>query len=266
MKRIAIITGASSGIGKEFAKQLAHNPKIDELWLLARRDSLLQTLSKEITEATKKTVHSYSIDLSGEKGVKLFLDFLEQVKSMYAHEGFSIEALVNNAGFGTYGTFVDTPLDRQLTMIDLNVYSLTALCAYSIPYMPKDSTIYNVASLAAYSPLGNFAVYAATKAYVLSFSIALAAELKDQGIFVSSLCPGPVDTEFSKVASNGARTKVVDGRSPERVVAKCLKDAKKGKYISIMAFKWKFKAFASRFVGRFFFARYTYLYEKRPSQ
>jgi hypothetical protein len=131
--------------------------------------------------------------------------------------------------------------------------------------MKAGSLIVNVASLAGFTALGNLAVYGATKAYVLSFSVALAAEVADQGIFVSTVCPGPVDTEFSLVASNGAREKVVDGKSPEKLVAHALKTIRRGKRIAIMAPKWKFKAFMSRFVGRYGFARYMYKHDTRPA-
>ncbi|HQL32769.1 MAG TPA: SDR family NAD(P)-dependent oxidoreductase [Treponemataceae bacterium] len=258
MKNIIIVTGASSGLGREFAVQLSRTRNADEIWLLARRkDRLAQTALLIESEGRMKAV-THSIDLSGRTGVSAFKKLLDA--------DIAVDALVNNAGFGTYGTFADTPLERELEMIDLNVFALTGLCGECIPRMKPGALIINVASLAAFIPLGNFAVYAATKAYVLSFSTALSAELKDRGIFVSSLCPGPVDTEFAQVASNGARTKVVDGKSPEAVVKSCLRDISRGKRISVMALKWKFKAFMSRCVGRYFFARYTYIHDKRPSQ
>ncbi|HKL87122.1 MAG TPA: short-chain dehydrogenase, partial [Treponemataceae bacterium] len=95
--------------------------------------------------------------------------------------------------------------------------------------------------------------------------IALAAEIADSGIFVSTLCPGPVDTEFAQIASNGARKKVIDGKDPAAVVEHCLLLSSQGKRVAIMAVKWKLKAFLSRFVGRYFFARHSFIHEKRPS-
>ena len=130
--------------------------------------------------------------------------------------------------------------------------------------MKKGSVIINTSSLAAFMPLGNFAVYAATKAYVLSFSTALAAELKDKGIKVHALCPGSVSTEFANVASNGARKEVKGGIPPEGVVAQCLSRAFKGKMTSLYRLKWKCLSFMSRFVSGKFVARYTYKYNKRP--
>ncbi len=258
MKRILIITGASSGLGREFALQLSRTRNADEIWLIARRSAKLEETAGAIEAERRMKVKTYSLDLSGHAGVSAFKKLLDT--------DIVIDALVNNAGFGTYGPFAETPVARELEMIDLNVYALTGLCGECIPLMEKNSLIINVASLASFIPLGNFAVYAATKAYVLSFSTALGAELADRGIFVSTVCPGPVDTEFALVASNGARTKVVDGKSPEAVVSSCIRDIARGKRISIMALKWKFKACMSRFVGRYFFARYSYAHDKRPSQ
>lgn len=275
MKRIIIVTGASSGLGREFALQLAKERTADEIWLLARRKDKLQSLSRELAQdisASTKTSKNndnpvprvVEIDLSGKKGVSKFDELLK--KEAGSKKDFVVDTLVNNAGFGTYGTFKETDINRQLEMIDVNVSSLTALCFLVLPYMQKGSLIINVASLAGYIPLGNFAVYGATKAYVLNFSVALAAEVADSGIFVSTVCPGPVDTEFANVASNGARVKVVDGRSPAAVVSHCLACIKKGKPIAVMAPKWKFKAFFSRFVSRYGFARYSFVHEKRPSK
>lgn len=266
MKRISIITGASSGMGKEFAKQIAAKNNVDELWILARRQSKLAELRDEILSFSKISVRIIEIDLSGKKGVTAFKAFLDIEKKIDEKiGGFCISTLVNNAGFGTYGTFETTPLEKELNMIDLNCTTLTGLCGLSLEYMRKDSVIINVASLGSFLPLGNFAVYAASKAYVLSFSVGLAAELHDKGIQVTALCPGPVSTEFANIASNGKRVEVLHGKSAEKVVSHCLKCVEKGKHIAIMAFKWKFKAFASRFVGRYFGSRFTYKYCKRPS-
>ncbi len=281
MKRIIIVTGASAGLGREFALQLARVREADEIWLLARRLDKLQ----EVTEALaadsatrhpepgtpgvfpgKPIPHIFEMDLGGDEGLARFCELLKKERAACDDGGLVIDTLVNNAGFGTYGTFTDTAIERQLDMIDLNVYTLTGMCYAALPYLAKGSLIINVASLASFIPLGNFAVYGATKAYVLSFSVALAAEVADRGIFVSTVCPGPVDTEFAQVASNGAREKVVDGKSPADVVAHALRSIERGKRIAIMAPKWKFKAFMSRFVSRYGFARHSFIHEKRPSK
>ena len=246
-----------------FAKQLLSFRNFDEMWLIARRKERLEELAIQLNSISKDTsIRCIQGDLSGNSGV-------EFVKKLFQEEqyqqDFIIDTLVNNAGYGTYGTFEDTSLERQLGMIDLNVYSLTGICYAVLPFLQKGSLVINVASLASFAPLGNFAVYGATKAYVYSFSLALAAELEPKGIFVETLCPGPVDTEFANVASLGARKVVKDGKSPEKVVAHCLKCVSQKRYISIMALKWKFKAFMSRFISKIWFARYTFKHEKRPS-
>lgn len=278
MRKITIITGASSGMGAEFARQIAANTKSTEIWLLARSRDKLEEVKNEIESSRadsqaessangkkerqdKAQIKCVTMNLSGREGAQLFKTFL----TTQAITGtFEIDLLVNNAGFGTYGPFEETPLERELEMIDLNCTALTGICGAALPYLHKDSSIINVASLASFLPLGNFAVYAATKAYVLSFSVALAAELKDKGIKVSALCPGSVSTEFANVASNGARKEVLNGKDPVKVVSHCLKKARAGKKIILWSNKWKFTAFMSRFIGRYFCARYTYKYNKRP--
>ena len=271
MRKITIITGASSGMGAEFARQIYKNKInsndthiIRELWLFARNKEKLESVKSELendSEEKSYIIRTVPMNLSGKEGINLFKTFLSTEKFS---GGFEIELVVNNAGFGTYGPFEETDLDRELEMIDLNCTSLTGMCGAVLPYLHKDSSIINVASLASFLPLGNFAVYAATKAYVLSFSVALAAELKDKGITVSALCPGSVSTDFANVASNGVRKEVLNGKDPVKVVAHCLKKAKKGKKIILWSPKWKFTAFMSHFIGRYLCARYTYKYNKRP--
>ncbi|MBR1404448.1 MAG: SDR family NAD(P)-dependent oxidoreductase [Treponema sp.] len=284
MRKITIITGASSGMGAEFARQIARETESTELWLFARNKEKLNKLKIEIgklktgNSAETKTEISETLknvsgepleikcvpmNLAGKEGVARFKTFLATEKLSGEYE---IAMLVNNAGFGTYGEFSETPLDRELEMIDLNCTALTGICGSALPYLHEGARIINVASLAAFLPLGNFAVYAATKAFVLSFSVALSAELTDKKIRVSALCPGSVSTDFANVASNGARKEVLHGKDPVAVVAHCLKSAKKGKRIILWSFKWKFTAFMSRFIGRYLGARYTFKYNKRPSE
>lgn len=276
MKRIAIVTGASSGIGREMAKQIAQdsvNWPINEIWLIARRAERLAELSLEIASIRNNSKDNSKdnnnlllpvalpLDISSKDGRKAFLDKLSDANNSGK---IIIALLVNNAGFGTYGPFAETDTAKEINMAELNCTTLTAILGYSLPYMERGSVVINTASLAAFMPLGNFAVYGATKAFVLSLSISLAAEVKDMGIKVCALCPGPVSTEFALVASGGKRKEVRHGISAEQVVQKALKDARRGKAISMMKLKWKIIAFLSRFAGRMLCARITYKFCPRP--
>ena len=195
--------------------------------------------------------------------LKAFIE-AENEKLGKIESGIEIGLLINNAGFGTYGPFAETSINRQMDMIELNCTTVTGICGIALPYLKSGSIIINTASLAAFLPLGNFAVYAATKSYVLSFSVALAAELRDKGIKVCALCPGSVSSEFANVASNGARKEVKGGFPPQKVVTQCLRRAFKGKTIALYRPKWRINAFLSRFIGRYLGARFTYKYSPRP--
>jgi len=267
MKRIAIITGASSGLGEEFTRQVCANYHYDEIWIIARRAEKLEALAAELNSKLNfNIVHPIVMDVAGKEGVDKLKTIIEEEDSRLrkVESGIEVGLLINNAGFGTYGPFAETSVYRQMDMIELNCTTVTGICGIMLKYLTAGSVIINTASLAAFLPLGNFAVYGATKAYVLNFSVALAAELHDKGIKVCALCPGSVSTEFANVASNGAREKVKGGIPPQKVVAQCLKRAFKDKRLSLYRPKWRFTAFMSRFVGRYLGARYTYLYNKRP--
>ncbi len=249
-------------MGAEFARQIyAKKTSVGtEMWLIAREDDKLAEFAKTLAGQDIK-VRTFAFDLCGVAGAERVRDLL---KTEAKHGKFVVDLLVNNAGFGTYGPFDETDPMREMAMIDLNCTALTGICGFVLPHMQRGSRIINVASLAAFLPLGNFAVYAATKSYVLSFSVALAAELKERGISVCALCPGSVSTNFANVASNGKRREVLHGRDPIRVVAHCLRASKRNKKIALWAPKWKITAFLSRFIGRYLGARFTYLFNKRP--
>ncbi|MBU0928257.1 MAG: SDR family NAD(P)-dependent oxidoreductase, partial [Spirochaetes bacterium] len=172
---------------------------------------------------------------------------------------------INNAGYGTYGDFIDTPLERSLGQVDLNCRALTEACGLFSPLLGRGSVVINVSSLAAFAPLGGFAVYAASKAYALSLSVALAAEWKGRGVSVCALCPGPVATEFSLVASGGARKEVRHGWSARRTAALCLRDVGRGAWISMPRPLWRFRRFAGWLFGPRASASFAYRFMKRPS-
>ncbi len=266
MKHVIIITGASSGMGAEFARQIYNSDTYDkttepvEMWLISRSHHKILQIAESLA-GKKIKVRVFSMDFSGRTGTDIFK---ATINAESTSDPFTVDLLINNAGVGTYGPFFDTDTEKEMDMIDLNCTSLTGITGFALPFMPRGSTIINVSSLAAFMPLGNFAVYAATKAYVLSYSVALAAELKEKGIKVCALCPGSVSTNFANIASNGARKEVLHGKDPVKVVKHCLKKAKKGKHIILWAPKWKFISFMSRFISRYTVARFTYLFNKRP--
>jgi hypothetical protein len=190
----ALITGASAGIGREFARQLAG--RAGALVLVARRADRLEELRAELTRKDPNlNVHCRAVDLSQLTEVEELFRWLEQEK-------IAVDLLVNNAGLGDRGPFDTAEPERVRQMMAVNIVALTALTRALLPAMieRKRGAILNVSSTAGFLPLRKLAVYAATKAYVTSFSEALRAEVMNDGISVSALCPGPVATEFGEVA------------------------------------------------------------------
>ncbi|MDF2820030.1 MAG: Short-chain dehydrogenase of various substrate specificity [Clostridiales bacterium] len=226
MSNIAIITGASSGFGKEFTKQLASKyRKLDEIWVIARRTELLETLAKEVT-STKIKVLSYDITNR---------EHILELKKLLAEKQPTVRILVNNAGYGLMGHFDEIPLESQLGMINLNCYALTEITHFVLPYMKQRSQIIQIASSAAFIPQPSFAIYAASKSYVYSFSRALAQELKPYDISVTVVCPGPASTEFFDIASTTGDIKLIKNMfmaNPVNVVKEAIEDAAKGKQVS----------------------------------
>jgi uncharacterized protein len=191
----ALITGASAGIGREFARQLAK--RAGSLILIARRGQRLEELRDELTQGNANLLVRVRVaDLTDSCQIDELIAWLE-------HEKIEIDFLINNAGLGDVGPFATSEPSRNDEMLLVNVVALTSLTRKLLPQMisRKRGAILNVSSTAGFLPIPGFAVYAATKAYVISFSEALRAELREKtGVIVSALCPGPVDTEFQAVA------------------------------------------------------------------
>jgi len=193
----ALITGASSGFGVEFARQLA--PHAHALILTARRQERLNQLKAELMRANPSlSVYCYGLDLTDCEAIERFVRWLSD-------EGIRVNLLINNAGLGDHGFFETAEWPKLKAILDVNITALTRLTHALLPSLRSfdSAAILNVSSSAGCLPVPQLAVYAATKAYVTSFSEALRAELRGSGVSVTALCPGPVDTEFGEVASTG---------------------------------------------------------------
>jgi short-subunit dehydrogenase len=237
--KIAVVTGASSGLGREFARQIsARYSKFDEIWLIARRTERLEEIADEI----KLTSRVISLDLSSK-------DELMALKELLEENAPDIKLLVNCAGYGKSGSFDELGYDEQLGMIDINCRALTAVTKLCLPYISSNSRIIELASAAAFMPQPDFAVYAATKSYVLSFSKAINKELKPKRITVTAVCPGPVDTEFFDIAGKNVKPlKRMVMAKPENVVEQAIKDAALGNELSIYGRTMKLAHVAGRFL------------------
>ena len=221
MKTIAVITGASGGIGKEFAERIAEYGKVDEVWAIARRADKLEALK----ESVPYPVHPIVLDLSRSESFAEYASLLEYEKPF-------IKLLINCSGFGKFASTSDVPTEENLNMISLNCAALTAITQESLPYMGKGSDIIQIASVAAYHPVPYIGVYGATKAYVLSFSRALNREVKSKGIHVMAVCPFWTKTEFFNRAikeddKNPVVKKYAAMYLPSQIVGKAYRDIKK---------------------------------------
>ena len=236
---VTLITGASAGLGAEFARQCS--ARGEALALVARRRDRLEALKAELGG----DIHIFAADLA-------LPGAAESLIAELGAEGLTVATLINNAGFGLAGRFAERPLERQREMIDLNIRTLTELCHLVLPAMRAagKGAILNVASTAAFQPGPNMAVYYASKAFVLSFTEGLHHELKGTGIKVSALCPGPTESEFSDVADSHSpvleRMKV----PAAPVVSAGLAGLHANKAVVIPGFRNKIGAQASRFLTR----------------
>ncbi len=226
--KTAIVTGASSGLGREFARQI---PKfyrsLDEIWLIARSSDKLEQLKEELTKETGIYCRIYDSDLTRDYIYYHLQRDLEALRP-------DIRMVVNAAGIGCNAPVMQAEADALIGMIQLNCTALTHLTSLCLPYMNRGSRIVNLASAAAFAPQPRSAVYGATKAYVLSFSRALGRELADRMIFVTAICSGPVETNFFRTAGEPAgKTRQKLMTQPGKVVRKALTDVRKRRSISV---------------------------------
>lgn len=221
--RIAIITGASTGLGEEFAEQMgAFFPDVEQVWLIARRRERLEALAGALKGVRAEV---FPLDLCDRGSFAALAEKL-------AAEKPEVRLLVNNAGCGYLGDVGQGAVDKQIRMTDLNVTAMTAVAHIVIPYMSAGSHIINVSSIASFCVNPRMTVYSSTKAYVSSFTRGLACELKDAGIGVTAVCPGPMDTEFldiGRIKGNSKTFETMPYCDPRQVVAGTLAAAKAGK-------------------------------------
>jgi uncharacterized protein len=245
----ALITGASSGLGEEFARQLARENY--DLVLTARREDRLKAVAAEAIKLGSSKVEVIAADLGK-------ADAAMKLHRQVSERGLEIECLVNNAGFGTHGIFHKLPLDREIEEINLNVTALVSLTRLFIEAMVarRRGTIINVASTAAFQPVPYMATYGASKSFVLDFSEAVAYEVKSFGVTVMALCPGPTRTGFQDVAGvNETGVPSFAYMDAKTVVAQALASAKRGKSLRINGIINQVMAQSTRITPRSLVAR-----------
>ena len=230
--KIAVVSGASSGMGREAVRQIADRfERLDEIWVTARRKDLLDALAEEYPGR----VRVFPGDLTD-------MDVIDGIAAAVKEAGARVRILVNAAGYGKLGKAGQIGARHTEGMVRINCASLSLLTEALLPYMPRHAHIINFASAAAFLPQPGFAVYAATKSYVLSYSRALGKELSGQGITVTAVCPGPVDTAFFSIAEENAATpwyKKYFMSETEKVVSKALFDAFRGRAVSVYGLPMK---------------------------
>jgi short-subunit dehydrogenase len=255
---VAVVTGASSGIGESIAEILAR--KKIPLVLVARNAAALETLASRLRESTGTTVKVFAADLSEYSSVDKLNHFLEL-------ESLEIEYLVNNAGFGDYGLYHESDWEKNRRMIDLNITALAHLTRVALEGMVRrrKGRVLNVASTAAFQPGPLMSVYYASKAFVLHFSEAVNNEVRDFGVTVTAFCPGPVRTNFQSAAAM-EESRLVKGRrlpSADEVAADAVDAMMKGKAVRIQGLANRILAFTPRFAPRAFAVRIARLVQEQ---
>ena len=222
---IAVVTGASSGLGREYVRQIAANPReLQELWVIARRRDRLEELRDQVSQrAPGLPVRVLALDLTR-------LESVETLRVLMREEAPEVAVLVNAAGFGKFGTCADLTLQETCDMIDLNCRAAAALTAAVLPYMGRGSRVLEICSSAAFQPLPGFNVYAATKAFLLRYSRALRWEAAPRGIRVTAVCPGWIRTDFMDVARDTKNGRTVRSfpfaQRPETVARRALRNSR----------------------------------------
>lgn len=236
MKKISVITGASSGMGRDFVKMIDMIEECDEIWVIARRKDKLE----EIKSENGKVIRPIELDLSKNESIG-------EYKSMIEAEKPQVVALVNAAGFGKFGKFEDIPLEEQLNMIDLNCKALMAVTYITLPYMPEGSHVYQLGSQSSFQPVPYMATYGASKAFVLSLTRALNKEYEKRKIRMIAVCPGWVKTEFfDRAVKDDTIVYYNKFYSSKEVVSKAVKDMYRGKDVSVCGGLVKWQVFLAK--------------------
>jgi short-subunit dehydrogenase len=237
--KIAIVTGASSGMGKEFVMQIADRFNgIEEIWAIARRQESMEAMSPLVPVRLRV----FPIDLTKESS-------LMSLRETFKKERPEIKWLINAAGYGKIGPVGSVNLGDEMGMVDLNCRALIAVTHMVLPYMSSNSRIIQFSSAASFLPQPGFAIYAATKSFVLSYSRALNEELNKKGIYVTAVCPGPVRTEFFDIAETTGEIpiyKKVVMADPKKVVRLALRDSMMGRPVSVYGGTMKAVRFATK--------------------
>lgn len=232
--KTAIITGASSGLGREFVRQTADVfPEIECYWLIARRGDRLEEMAASLPD---KQVRCIPLDLCDN------MSFMT-IRELLMTEQPEVALLINCAGCGYLGEVGQMDTATQTRMIDLNVRALTAITNMTVHYMDRGSRILNVSSIAAFCPNPRMTVYSATKAYVSHYTVGLSEELKEKGITVTAVCPGPMETEFlelGKIQGNSPMFEMLPYCDQVRVAGGALRAAKAGRTIYTPKLFYKF--------------------------
>jgi short-subunit dehydrogenase len=241
--KTALITGASYGIGEAFARRLASDGA--NLILTARSVDRLEALAEELRARCNVAVTVIASDLAQTSDWQKLFDETEG-------RGQQVDLLINNAGFGAVGDFADLPLDRQLEMIQVNVTALVALTHLFLQPMlkRKSGAVIQLASTAAFQGVPYFAIYAATKSFILAFSEALWAECRPLGVRVLAVCPGPTGTNFQAVAGTERTKRPVKMQTPDEVVQASLKALTANRSVVVSGFGNAAMVFLERFVSR----------------
>ena len=198
--KVAIITGASAGLGLEFLRAMPKfYPDIEEYWLVARRKEKLLEAAKDVPRQCR----IFPLDLTKDESYGKIAEVLER-------EQPEVWMLVNNSGCGYLGNVGEGELDKQTRMVDLNLKGLTAMTHLAIPYMPSGAHIINVSSIASFCPNARMTVYSASKSYVTAFTFGIAEELKQKGVTATAVCSGPMDTAFIDIGGIKGHSKTFD--------------------------------------------------------